>query len=247
MIRSAASAGAEVSACRNSNASPRATRAPACICCPRPRSLVITCVPYVRAISVVPSVLPPSTKITSTRPRTRANAASVAPMVCASLSVGMMMDSARGSGASTSWFIMRLASSQQAIRRNQQRRARGLSVSGHKPRRALRDERQLERFDQFNLCRRAKGRHADCDLVLRHVQTERAVQPVPDGQPARPVRVRLILNDGMMYAVHARRDDKAIQLALKLNRQTHVRVMKQDREQHECLPDGERERPDAEQ
>src|SRR4051794_20312180 len=45
----------------------------------------------------------------------------------------------------------------------------------------------------------------------------------------------------MMYAVHARRDDDAVQLALDFKWQTHVRVVKYYREKREGLPNGERE------
>ena len=51
----------------------------------------------------------------------------------------------------------------------------------------------------------------------------------------------------MMDAVQARRDDKKTEPALKRERQTRVRVMKENREQETRLPDGERERRDADE
>src|SRR6266513_1043877 len=64
-IISSARAGSRVSACRKTNASPRASRAPAFICSARPPGASITRSQSARASCVVPSVLPPSTTMTS--------------------------------------------------------------------------------------------------------------------------------------------------------------------------------------
>src|SRR6266852_8378306 len=85
--------GGWVSACRKQRTSPVAMTAPACIWVPRPREAFMNRTPHRRKISGVPSLLPPSTTSTSTRPRSLATAPSVASMMAASLRVGIMMDS----------------------------------------------------------------------------------------------------------------------------------------------------------
>src|SRR5678809_1591290 len=59
---------------------------------------------------------------------------------------------------------------------------------------------------------------------------------IPHGQTAGPVRVCFVGDDGMVYAVKARRHDDASHEPLDANRQFDIRVMKQDREEEDVLP-----------
>src|SRR5207248_1097329 len=68
----------------------------------------------------------------------------------------------------------------------------------------------------------------------------------PDGQSARPVRVGLFRYDGMMDAVHARRDNELAKPALHFHRQLDVGVMKHHLQQSQHLPGSQRLRRNAE-
>ncbi len=63
--------------------------------------------------------------------------------------------------------------------------SRGLLTSGQLPRRTLSGKREFQNFRQRDFFRRAVCRNADADLVLRHIQTKRAVQPIAGGPPVR--------------------------------------------------------------
>jgi hypothetical protein len=115
------------------------------------------------------------------------------------------------------------------------------------PCRALLGERHFDELPQDHLVRVAKGRHADADLVLRDVEPERSVQPVPERQPARPVRIRLLLDDRVVDAVHAGRDDQRHEAALQPERQAQVGMVEEDADEQEGLPDRQRPRRHADE
>jgi hypothetical protein len=89
----AASAGTRVSACRNQNTSPEATRVPAFIWDALPRGAVTTRSARLDARTGVPSLLPPSTTMISWPvARKGARSRSVCPIPSASFSAGMMIE-----------------------------------------------------------------------------------------------------------------------------------------------------------
>src|SRR4026207_2010196 len=61
----------------------------------------------------------------------------------------------------------------------------------------------------------------------------------PHGQTARPVRIHFLRDAGMVNAVKTRRHDEASHEPLNGNRQFDVRVMKQNREEDDVLPEPE--------
>src|SRR5579884_4235561 len=83
--------------------------------------------------------------------------------------------------------------------------------------------------------------YADYDLVLRSVKPQCAVQPIPNGQTARPVAVRFALHDGVMNAVHARSDEQTNDAAFPCDRDRGVRVVKEDAHSERDLPKRKRE------
>ena len=76
-------------------------------------------------------------------------------------------------------------------------------------------ERQREQLAYGQLLLIAERRHADGDLCLRNIAPETAMNFVPPAKDRAPVRIGLALDDGMMDAVHPRRDDDVIQDALE--------------------------------
>jgi len=89
------------------------------------------------------------------------------------------------------------------------------------------------------------GGNADGDGDLRHVEPERAVQPVPERQAARPVRANFLRHDGVMDTVHPRRNNQAAQPAFGPDRQFDVRVVEEDFDQGGRLPYRQRQRRNA--
>ncbi len=73
------------------------------------------------------------------------------------------------------------------------------------------------------------GGDADGHGALRHITTQRAMKFVPPAENGPPIGIRLALDDGMMNAVHPRRDDNQVQTAFELDRQPPVGMMKQGR------------------
>ena len=71
------------------------------------------------------------------------------------------------------------------------------------------------------------------------------VQPVPNGEPARPIRVGLGTHGRVVNAVHTRGDKDTIQPTLDLDRDQYVSMVKEDAEQQTNLPHRERKRRDA--
>ena len=92
-----------------------------------------------------------------------------------------------------------------------------------------------------------KRRDSDLDFVLRHVELERSVQAIPDGQNRRPVRVRFGSHDRMMHAVHPRRDDALNEHAFKIDRQSEVGVVKENCRDHQLLPEVQRPGRDSDE
>ena len=73
------------------------------------------------------------------------------------------------------------------------------------------------------------------------------MQPVPEGEAARPVGVRLLAHDRVVDAVHARRHEEPVEAPLGRDRQAHVRVVEHDRDERRGLPGREGERRHADQ
>ncbi len=82
--------------------------------------------------------------------------------------------------------------------------------------------------------------HADRHVPSGGIETRGAMEPVPDREAAREIRLQLRRIHRVMNRVHARRGHDPRQRALHAVAQPGIRVMKQYRHQGETLPDGER-------
>src|SRR5215471_14590519 len=117
---------------------------------------------------------------------------------------------------------------------------------------------QGEKFAERQLVFVSIRGHANRDFVLWNVAPQGAMKFVPPAKNRAPIGVCLALDNGMMNAVHTRRDDDQVQKALKPDWQSPVGMMKdgrgfegdeKDEQHHRRDPedeDGEGEKSDGE-
>src|SRR5436190_1874207 len=120
-----------------------------------------------------------------------------------------------------------------------------LSVVRKLPPRPLRTEGQRETVRERHVRWRRVGGDANRNGLLRYVEPQRAVKVIPDGQTAGPVRIRFRRYDRMVNAVNTRRHDEASHEPLHVDRKFDIRVVKENREEDDVLPDQERVGRDA--
>src|SRR2546423_14032375 len=76
-------------------------------------------------------------------------------------------------------------------------------------------ERQSDQLSDSQFMFITKRRDADRDLGLRNVAAQTAMNFVPPAKDRAPVRIGLAFDDGMMNAVHPRRDNDVVQDAFQ--------------------------------
>lgn len=98
-------------------------------------------------------------------------------------------------------------------------------------------ERHADNAGESDRSRTLVRRHANSDVLLWRVEPQRPVKAIPDGETARPVRVSFGFDDGVMDAVHARRDEEGQQTALPPRGQAHIGMMEEDAGDEPGLPE----------
>src|SRR5205814_6403272 len=88
-------------------------------------------------------------------------------------------------------------------------------------------ERQDQELAQRQFLFVAISCHPDGDFILRNVAAQRAMEFIPPAKDSAPVGVGLALHDGVMNSVHARSYNDQVQDALKTDRKSPIRMMKE--------------------
>src|SRR6266496_5979918 len=87
-------------------------------------------------------------------------------------------------------------------------------------------KRQRKEFPQCELMFLPIRSNTDDDGILRHVSSQRAMEFIPPAKNRAPIRIGLALHDGVMNAMHPRRNNDQVQQAFQFNRQTPVGMTK---------------------
>ena len=100
----------------------------------------------------------------------------------------------------------------------------------------VRGEMAATGFSAALPARAARNRVLRYQALVANAQIESAMQSVPQCKAARPIRILALRFLRMVNAMHCGRDYEADQLVLHGTRQSDVRVMKENGQEHETLP-----------